>query len=173
MLKDYLELGQIVSTHGVRGEIRLQPWCDSPEFACRFKTVYFDADGEKPVRVASSRPHGNVALMKLEGVDTVEQAQALRGRVLHVSRKDVRLPDGSYFIADLIGCGVFDADEPEKKYGEITQVSSTGANDVWHVRDPKGVERLLPAVPAFVIDTDVSAGRVLVRPIKGIFDDAD
>ncbi len=171
MIKNYLELGQIVSTHGVKGEVRFDPWCDSPEFVKKFKTLYFDADGEKPVKVNSARPHGNIAILMLDGVTTVDEAKALRGTVLYMKRSDARLPRGSYFIQELIGCRVIDADNG-KIYGEITDVIGTGANDVYCIKTASG-EVLFPAVKEFIVSTDVEAGEVKVRPIKGIFSDED
>lgn len=171
MIKNYLELGQIVSTHGVKGEVRFDPWCDSPEFVKKFKTLYFDADGEKPVKVNSARPHGNIAILMLDGVTTVEEAKALRGTVLYMKRSDARLPRGSYFIQELIGCRVIDADNG-KIYGEITDVIGTGANDVYCIKTVYG-EVLFPAVKEFIVSTDVETGEVKVRPIKGIFSDED
>ena len=171
MIKNYLELGQIVSTHGVKGEVRFDPWCDSPEFVKKFKTLYFDADGEKPVKVNSARPHGNIAILMLDGVTTVDEAKALRGTVLYMKRSDARLPRGSYFIQELIGCRVIDADNG-KIYGEITDVIGTGVNDVYCIKTASG-EVLFPAVKEFIVSTDVEAGEVKVRPIKGIFSDED
>ena len=173
MLKPYLELGQIVSTHGIKGEVRVNPWCDSPEFACIFKTVYLDDKGEKPVKVIASRPHGNIALMKLEGIDTVEQAAAMRNKILYMARKDVNLSEDSWFIVDLIVCKAVDADDDNKIWGTLTDVSQTGANDVWHITDEKGQEYLLPVIPPVVIKTDVENEKVYIRPLKGIFDDED
>ena len=173
MIKEFLEAGQIVGTHGVRGELRVNPWCDSPEFLKSFKTLYFDADGKRGVKVRACRPHGNVALLLLDGVDTVEMAAALRGKMLYMRRSDARLPEGSYFIAELLGCVVTDADDINKVYGTLADVSRTGANDVWHIMSPDGREYLIPAVPSVVAETDIKAGVVRIRPIKGIFDDAD
>lgn len=172
MIKNYLELGQIVGTHGIRGELRVNPRCDTPEFAKRFKTLYFDENGNSPVKVITSRPHGNIILMKLEGVDTVEAAAALKNRLLYLKREDAHLPDGSWFIAELIGCEVLDADNG-KRYGELTDVSETGANDVWYITDDKGGEYLIPAIKEVVINADVKENRIYIRPLKGIFDDAD
>lgn len=171
MIKEYLELGQIVSTHGVRGEMRFDPWCDSPSFVKKFKTLYFDASGEKPVKVLSARPHGNVVILMLEGITTVDEARALRGTVLYMKRSDAHLPKDTWFISELIGCKVVDADT-EKVYGEITDVTETGANDVYHIKTNTGVA-LMPAVKEFIISTDVEEGIVKVRPIKGIFNDED
>ena len=107
--------------------------------------------------------------MTLEGVTSAQEASVLRGRVLYLNRADVQLPEGSYFIQDLIGLRVLDADSGAE-YGVLSDVSATGANDVYHIRTPQG-ERLIPAVPSVVIDTDVADGVMKIRPIKGMFDD--
>lgn len=171
MIKDFLAVGQIVGTHGVRGEMRINPWADSPDFLKQFKTLYYDSEGKSGVKVISARPHGNIVLMKLDGIDTVEAASAMRNKKLYMRRSDARLADGVYFIEELIGCDVFDADDGEKRYGVISDVSETGANDVWHIKADDGREYLIPAIPSVVIDTDVRKNRVLIRPMKGIFDD--
>ena len=171
MIKQFLEIGEITGTHGVRGEVRVNPWCDSPDFIKKFKTLYFDSEGRESVKIVS-RPHGNIALVKIEGIDTVEEARKLRGRILWMKRSDAHLPEGRYFIAELIGCKVFDADNPGKCYGELTDVSETGANDVWHITKD-GREYLIPSIPDVVISTDVAEGVIIIRPLKGIFDDED
>lgn len=169
MFKQYLEVGQIVGTHGVRGEVRVNPWCDSPDFLKKFKTLYYDSNGERSVKIKSSRVHGNVVLMQLEDISTVEQASALKNKILFMNRKDAKIPDNTYFIQDLIDCKVIDADSGVD-YGILTDVSETGANDVWHIT--KGnKEYLIPAIPSVVIDTDVMTGIIKIRPLRGIFDD--
>lgn len=170
MKKQYLEVGQIVSTHGIKGEVRLNPWCDSPEFLNNFKTLYFDAEGKNAVKVVLSRPHKNVVILKLDGVDSVEQASALRDKILYMDRNDAGLSDNTYFIQDLIGCKVIDCDS-EVEYGEICEVSETGANDVWHIKAENGKVYLIPAVPEFIASTDVDGGIVKIKPIKGFFGD--
>ncbi len=171
MIKEYLELGQIVGTHGVRGELRFNPWADSPAFAAKFKSLYTDASGDNCVKVIS-RVHGNVVLMKMDGVDTVEKAAALKNKILYMKRSDAKLPEGTWFVQELIGCHVFDADN-SNEYGILSDVSETGANDVWHITGNDGKEYLLPAIKQVIIETDVAADRILIRPMKGIFDDAD
>lgn len=173
LIKEFLELGEIVGTHGVRGELRVNPWCDSPAFAARFKTLYFDSKGSCAVQVQAARPHGNLVLLKLAGVDSVEQAQRLRGKVLWLRRSDAKLPAGHYFVAELLDCAVVDADDAATRYGTLTDVSQTGANDVWHVTADDGREVLMPAIPDVVVETDVAAGIIRIRPMKGLFDDAD
>lgn len=172
MLKQFLELGRIVSTHGVRGEVRVQYWCDDAAFACSFKTLYLDEKGEKAVRVLASRPHGNVVLMKLDGVETVEQANLLRNKTLFMARKDAKIPEGVDFVADLIGCAVLDADNSGKCYGTLTDITSNGANEIWEITDEAGKKYLMPAVPVMVRRTDAANDRVYISPIRGIFDDA-
>lgn len=173
MIKSFLEIGEIVGTHGVRGEIRVNPWCDTPDFMTKFKTLYFDSNGGCAVQVKSARPHGNIVLLTINDVDSVEKAQKLRGKVLYMKRSDAKLPKGKYFIAELIGCRVFDADDESKCYGTLTDVSPTGANDVWHITDEGGREYLIPAIPDVVISTDVENDSIIIRPLKGIFDDED
>ncbi len=163
----FLEAGEIVGTHGVRGELRLQPWCDGPDTLRRVKTLYWDADGRQPVRVAC-RPHKTLTLIKAEGIDTVQDAAALRGRVLYVDRRDLKLPAGHHFIRDLIGLRVIDAETGEE-YGTLTAVSATGANDVYHM-DYHGREVLIPAIPSVVRTIDAEGGVVTITPLEGLFD---
>lgn len=170
MLKQYLEIGQIVSTHGIRGEVRVNPWCDSPEFMKKFKTLYFDADGNKAIKITACRPHGNVVILKLDGIDSVEDAQKLRNKTLYMNRADAKLKKGDWFIQDLIGCAVFDADDNEKTYGTLTDVAETGANDIWFI-EKDGKEYIIPAIKDVVINVDVENESVFIRPLKGIFDE--
>lgn len=166
--KPFLEAGQITGTHGVRGEVRIQPWCDSAEQFAGFRTLYWDAAGTRPVRL-HARPHKQMALARLEGIDTVEAAAALRGQVLFVARRDLRLPEGYHLVQDLIGLTVVDADTGET-YGRLTDVSQTGANAVYHMQTPRG-EVLIPAIPQVVIAIDTAADILRLRPMKGLLDD--
>ena len=168
MIKRFLEAGQIVGTHGVRGEVRIQPWCDSPAILTPIKTLYFDG-GERPVKV-SCRPHKHMVLAKLVGVDTVEQAQALRGTVLYLNRKDVKLEKGRYFICDLIGLTVVD-DQDGTVYGECVDVSETGSNNVYHMRTPDGKEILIPAIPDVIKRVDIDGGEIRIFAMAGLFDE--
>ncbi len=171
MIKDYLEIGQIVSTHGIKGEVRLNPWCDSPEFVKKFKTLYRDEKGNTAFKVVSCRPHGNVAVLKLDGVDTVEAAQALRNTVLYMKRSDVNLPEGKWFVSELIGCSVLDCDNEDICYGTLTDIDSGTANDIWYVKTPDGKEVLIPAIKDVVIKCDVAQNKVYIRPLRGLFDE--
>jgi len=163
MKEKYLETGEIVNTHGVRGEVKILPWSDSPEFLCSFKTFYLDG---KPVKVLSARPHKSMVLAALEGVDTVDKAMALKGRVISIDRADAHLPAGRHFLADLVGLRVLDAQTGEE-LGEIAEVLTPPAHPVYRVTGgPR--ELLIPAVPAFIAETDIDAGFVRANIIEGL-----
>lgn len=170
MKKEFIEGGRLVGTHGVRGTFRVQPWCDTPEFLCGFKKLFLKKDAEyEAVKIKSSKPHGNVVLMDIEGIDTIEAAEKLRNKIIYISRKDLKLDDGSYLICDLIGCEVIDADSGDL-LGNISDVSKTGANDVWHIKRGEN-EYLIPVIDEVVLNVDIDGGKVTVRPLKGIFEE--
>lgn len=169
MLKEFIEAGEICGTHGVRGEMRVNPWSDSPDFLTGFKKLYLDCCGEKSLTVQSSRVHKNLLLLKAEGVDSIEDAERYRGKTVYIKREDINLPKGSYFMQDIIGCGVFDADSGES-LGEISDVSKTGANDVWHIQR-NNREYLIPVIKEVLCSVDIEKGEIKIRPLKGIFDD--
>lgn len=110
-----------MGTHGIRGELRVEPWCDSADFLTGFKTLYWNG-GETPVKVLGARVHKSLVLMKLEGVESATQGDLLRGKVLYLARKDAKLPEGRYFIQDLIGMKVQDA-ETGVVYGKYRRFS--------------------------------------------------
>lgn len=166
-MKRFLEIGKIVAVQGLKGEIRVEPWCDSPEFLCEFELLYFNK-GETPVTVVRARPHKNIVLMKIEGVDTPEEAQKLRGKILYMDREDVELEEGCYFVQDLIGLEVIDADD-NTVYGKLSQVTATGANDVYHIKNGEN-EYLIPAIPDVIVKTDIENGQLLIRKMEGLFD---
>ena len=171
MIKNYLEIGQIVSTHGVRGEVRLNPWCDGPEFVKKFKTLYLDEEGKKSFKIISCRPNGNVAVLKIEGVNTIEEARVLRNTVLYMKRSDINLPEGEWFISELIGCEVLDSDDNSICYGTLTDIDNGAANDIWYIKTPSEKEVLIPAIKDVVIRCDVADNKVYIRPLRGLFDE--
>ena len=167
-MKQFLEVGKIVSVFGIRGEVKVQPWCDSPDFLCEFDTLYYKSG--TPVEIEKSRVSKNIAVMKIRGIDTVEDAQKVRNRILYINRDDVELDDGCYFVQDLIGLTVVDNDSG-KIYGKITDVSETGANDIYGIEFPDGKIRYIPAIPQVVAQTDITNGIMKITPLDGLFDD--
>ena len=171
MKKQFLEAGRIVGTHGVRGEMRVEPWCDSAEFLKKIKHLYFD-EGRTDAGLLASRVHKSLLLIRLQGVESATQADLYRGRVLYLNRDDVRLPKNRYFISDLIGLSVLD-DATGAVYGTVQEVFPTGANNVYRIVNDQGEEFLFPAVDEMIAKTDVDGGKLYVRPIPGIFGEAE
>ena len=163
MKKELLETGEIVNTHGIRGEVKINPWCDEPEFLLEFDTFYID---EKPIEVLTSRVHKNCVLASLKGVNDVNAAMALRGKVICIDKSEIELDDDQYFIADLIGLEVFDS-ESNQVVGEISDVLNLPANDAYVVRDGD-LEYMIPVVREFVLNVDLAARRVTVKLIPGM-----
>ena len=161
MKKQYLEAGQIVNTHGVRGEVRIQPWADEAAFLTRFRRFYMDG---KPVKVQSCRVHKTLCIAALEGVDDVNDAMTLKGKVIFIDRNDANLPEGSVFIQDILGAKV--VDESGNELGILEDVLSEPAASVLVVRGKR--EILIPDVPAFVLNKDADGGVITVRLIDGM-----
>ena len=162
MKNQFLEAGQIVNTHGIRGEVKVVPWCDSPEFLCQFDTLYLDG---QPVRVIASRVHKSNVLLTLEGINDVNAAMRLKNKILHIDRTGITLPEGRHFIADLVGLEVLDA-ETGARLGVIEEVLTPPAHEVYVVKGEK--RYLIPAVDAFVKETNVDGGYIRVHLIEGM-----
>lgn len=169
-MKQYLETAKIVATHGIRGEVRCQYFCDSAEFLCEFDELYLDKKGEKPVEISRAYPHKNVVIMKIDGIDTVEDAQKLIGKTLYMNRDDVELDEDVYFIQDIIGLTVKDIDSGEV-YGKISDVYQNGATDVYSIKKENGRELMFPYIDEVVKKIDIEAGEMLIKPLEGLFDE--
>ncbi|MCD7847077.1 MAG: ribosome maturation factor RimM [Oscillospiraceae bacterium] len=165
-MEKYLEVGKIVTTHGVRGDVKVIPWCDTANFICDFDTLY-TKNGERSFKVTRARVLGNMAILRFEGIDDPNKADTLRQTVLYINRDDAKLEEGSYFVADLIGLEVYD--EQGKLYGKIKDVLKTGANDVYEI-DDDGKLYYIPAIPSVVLNTDIENGKMTIYPMEGIFD---
>lgn len=167
MKKQYLEAGKIVTTHGIKGEIKIMPYTDYPELLCEFDRLFLGKNHEE-INVERSRVFKNMVIAKLEGYDTPEAAEKLRNKILYMHRDDLELDEDTYFIQDLIGIEVSDADSGFV-YGKITDVMQTGANDVYVVQG-KDREYLIPAIPEVVITTDIDENTMTIRPLEGLFE---
>jgi 16S rRNA processing protein RimM len=170
-MQNYLPACKIVSTHGVRGEMKALPLCDGAAFLAKFKRLFTSADGAGETRVLGVRAQGNVILLRLDGVTDMDAARAQVGRTYYLAKADAKLPRGRYFIDDLLGCDVVDADT-DRIYGQLTNVDRPAAQDIYTVTDGAGEEHMLPAVPEFVKKIDIDARKIFVTPIEGMFTDA-
>lgn len=165
MKLDYIEVGEIVNTHGVRGELKVQPWCDDAEQFLDFKTLYLDG---KAVAPKSVRIHKNSVLLTLPGVDDMDSALHLKNKVVSVRREDLALPEGRYLNAELMGLAVIDA-ESGAEIGTIKDVLIYPANNVLVVKGKK--EYLIPAVPSVIVDTNLDANTMTIHLMKGMATD--
>lgn len=166
MKKEYLEAGKIVTTHGIRGEVKIMPYTDTPELLCEFERLFMEKSHNE-VYIEKSRVFKNMVIAKIEGIDTVEDAEKLRNKILYMHRDDLELDENTYFIEDLIDMEVKDADT-DFVYGRIADVLQTGANDVYVIKGER--EYLIPAIPDVVISTDIDNNIMLIRQLEGLFD---
>ena len=177
-MKQFIEAGEFVTTHGVMGELKLYPWCDSAEFAAALPRLYFTPQGGKETKVEAARVHKGMCLVRLHGVDSLDAARAYIRKVAYFNRADVTLPEGRWFVQDIIGCKVLDADTGAE-YGVITAIDHPAASDIYTIQNKAGETFLFPAVPEFLAQIVPERGAVTVRPIPGMFtndggnDDAD
>lgn len=172
-VKQYLEIGKITTTHGIKGEMRILPWCDDCNDLSSLTCLFFDSLGKDKRKVEQIRIHKNILIVKLAKIDTIEEARSYRDRVVYANREELPLPDGSYFIQDLLGSRVLDADDSSRCYGILREVLQTGANDVYRIVDEEHYERLAPAIPDVLDRIEIAAGEIYIRPLKGLFDDED
>ena len=166
MRKEYLEVGKVVGTHGIKGALRLKPWSDDSSFLVGIKTVYLS--DKTPLNIVSAKPNGNLTILTVEGINSIEEAEKFRNRVLLIKRDDAKIPEGRYFVDEIISCKVYHADTGEL-LGILSDVSKTGANDVWHIKNGDK-EYLVPAIESVVISVDIDSEKVAIRPMGGIFD---
>lgn len=170
MLKKYLEIGKIINKRGISGELKVMPMCDSPESVSGIKQLFTSPDGKEPHSVSSVKPYKGFLYIKLCGTDSAESADMLRGKILYADRNDIKHEKGRVFIADLLGLEVKDADTG-KVYGKLKEVFAGGSSDIYRIYDGQK-EYLCPAVPGILVSA-VPGKEILVRPIPGIFDDAE
>ena len=161
MRLQFVEAGEIVNVHGLKGEIKVLPWVDSPEDLLDFERCRI---ARKDYEIELVRVQKTCALMKLVGVDTVEDAQKLRGKTMLLYREDID-PE-VIFAAELIGVEVF---ENDVKIGEITEVLDYPSNSVYVVKGEKSY--MIPAVKAFILDTNIADNRMEVKLIEGMRSD--
>ena len=161
MKLQFVEAGEIVTTHGVKGEVKVLPWLDSPEDLCDFDRCRIDG---KEFEIEQCRVQKTCDLVKLAGIDTMEAAQAMRGKTIELYREDI--DDEVIFAAELIGVGVFCEGE---KIGKVVDVLDYPGNSVYVVKGK--YEYMIPAVSAFILSTDMEKNEMQVRIIEGMRSD--
>lgn len=159
-MKDFLSVGQIINTHGVRGELKVYPLTDDIKRFRKLKNVYIDSVLKN---IVWCKLQSDKVILKIEGIDSIEEAQKYKNKYIEVSREEaVKLSDGEYFIADIIGCKVFDSNNTE--LGTVYDVIKTGSNDVYWVKGK--TEVLVPALKDIVLNIDVNENKIIIKPLE-------
>ena len=164
---EYPECGKIINTHGCRGGVKIEPWCDSPAVFAALPAVYFKENGAyRPVRLLRAAVlSGRFVSAELAGVDSMEAADALRGTVLYAKREDLGIPAGTLLVAEMIGLPVYHADT-KAPIGTLSDVIHPAHTDIYVISTPRG-EAMVPVVPEFVVDVSMEQG-IALRPIEGM-----
>ena len=166
MKQQYLELGKVVNTHGIRGEIKIQPWCDDPNLFDQLS--YFYIDGVR-YEIKKNRLHKNCEIVLVEGITNINQAELLKNKIVTIEREMLgALPEGTYYIADLIGLSVRTKDG--QTLGNIADVLKTGSNDVYILDKPKEKPILIPVIDQVVKEVNIDGGFVTVELMEGLID---
>ena len=163
MRQTFLQAGKITAPHGVRGDVKVEPWSDGPEFLRGFSRVRVDG---KEYAVEKSRSHKSCTLLKLKGVDSMDAARMLRDKVVEVFREDA--PAGAVYVCELIGMDVYHG---QTCIGQVEDVLDYPGNMVYVVRGACTYQ--IPAVKEFVLGLDVEANRMDVKLIEGMRTDED
>jgi len=162
MSGEFIDGGKIVNTHGVRGAVKIEPWTDTPEFLCSFSRLFIDGT---EYEIINASPHKNHVLATLRGLDTVEAAHALRGKIVKFAREDAEMDDGEVFIVDLIGLDAID-DATGETIGTIREFLTLPSNGVYVIKGER--EIMIPAVPQFVREINVEGGFVRFHMMEGL-----
>ena len=167
-MNPFIECAKIINTHGCHGGLKLESWCNTPEELAELKKLYIK-NGElfTALNVSKASVFKQFVIVTVDEISSMDDAMAMKGTVLYADRDDFSLEEGEYFIADLNGLPVIDANT-QKQYGKIVDVINRGASDIYVVDTPTG-ERMIPVVSEFVSRVDINEG-VFVTPIDGMFD---
>lgn len=157
----YIEAGRICNAHGVTGEVKIEVWLDSPQFMKKCGRIFIEG---REFKISSAKTHKGFLIARLEGIDDVNAAMSLKARTAYILRSDAKLPQGGYFIQDIIGARV--QDEQGREIGRLTEVLERPASNIYVVQGEE--EHLIPAVPKFIMSTDFEAGIITVRLIEGM-----
>lgn len=172
-MQQYFEIGKIVNTHGIRGELKIIPLTDDITRYKKLEWIYIDVNNKlQKYIVEGVKFHKQNVLLKLKDVDDMNTAESLKNSFIKIPRElAIKLPKDSYFICDIIGCEVFE--ENDNFLGKVVDVIETGSNDVYVVKNDKKKEILIPAIKDVVLNVNIEDGKIVVRLLEGLIDDED
>ena len=169
-MRTYIEIGKIVRPHGFRGAVKAEAWCDSPDVLAGMSRLFLaparSGEPYREIRVLSGSVQKQHVLLTLEGIESEQTAAALKNALLYAHRDDIPVPEGSHLIADLIGLPVTDLHDGHR-YGTLRDVIRGAGGELYEIQTDKGPV-LMPAVPEFIKEIDLSAG-IVIDPIEGFF----
>ena len=160
-MKEYVEAGRIVNTHGINGEVKIEVWLDSPEYFRSFKRLYLNGAEKK---ILSARVHKSFVIARLDGVEDLNAAMALKGKTVEILRADAHLKEGEFFVQDILGFRV--VDERGTEIGRLVDAEETPASMIYVVKGEK--EHLIPAVREFILSIDAEREEIRVHLIEGM-----
>ena len=166
-MEKYFEIGQIVNTSGLKGVLKIKPFTDDINKFSKLKTIYIDLKNElKSFEIEKVYFNKNMVFLKLKGIDTVKQAEEYRNYYLKIERKNDKLEENSYYIVDIEGCEVYT--DNQKLLGIVSEVFSTGSNDVYVVNGNDGKQILLPAIKDVIKQVDIKNKKIIVHLLEGL-----
>ncbi len=167
-MKEYIEAGECVKVHGTNGEIKLYPWCDDAEFIKKLKRLFFFNSYEE-YKINGVKTQKNMCILKLENINSIEEAHKFVSHIAYFKRSDVKLPKGRYFASDVIGLSVKNIDTGEI-YGEISDITTRPIGDIYEIKNSDGKVFLFPAVGEFLKEINIDNKTVFIKPIEGMFE---
>ena len=167
-MEKYLELGQIVNTFGIKGQVKVKPFTQDIKRFEELKEIYVEKKNELKLFIIEKVNYNkNMVILKLKGIENMEEAEKLRNSYLKVDRNELEeLPEGTYYITDLIGLDVY-TDE-NKLLGKIDYIYNAGSSDIYVVKDEKGKEILLPGIDEVLKQVDLENKKIIVHIIDGL-----
>ena len=165
----HFRIGQIVNTQGLKGEVRVYPYVDDIHRFDQLESFYLEKNFNKEFEVERVRYKGNMVIMKIKDIDTIELAEKIKSKNIYIPREDsVDLDEDEFFIADMIGMDVFTVNG--EKVGVLKDVLQYSANDVYVVKDDNDKEYLIPSLIKFVPEISIEENKMIIDPIKGMLD---
>lgn len=164
-MSEYFKVGQIINTHGIKGEVKVFPLTDDVNNFKRYKKVLVE---DKWMNIQGVKFQKDRVILKLEGIDTMNDAETYKQKYLKVLRdEEPELEEGTYYVSDLVKCTVFDTENNE--LGQIYDVIQTKNNDVYWIRKPK--ELLIPVLEDIVLDINIDEKKIIIKPVKEWLDE--
>lgn len=168
--EDLLECGKIINTHGIRGNVKIESWCDSVDAFCALPAIYVEKkSGLVKYEIESASEHKKCALVKLRGVDDPDSAALLKNKTVYAEREFIPIEEGAVFIADMIGLDVYRSSNGER-LGTLVDIFESVASDIYVIKTDDGREVMVPGVDEFIDEIDLDHG-VTISPIPGMFED--